>query len=72
MGTYNKTLAAFGKIVDAGHRVILDNDVGKGGCIINKKNKETTGMEKINGVYEFDLYVDVGASADFTRQGVGR
>ena len=67
-----KPLASFSKITKAGHRIILDNDVGAGGYIENKTTGERTGLYLENDVYLFDLYVDVGASAVFTRQGAKR
>jgi hypothetical protein len=47
----------------------LDNDVGQGGYIENKTTGERTALYLENDVYLFDLYVDVGASAGFPRQG---
>ena len=64
-----KPLASFSKITKAGHRIILDNDVGQGGYIENKTTGERTALYIENDVYLFDLYVDVGASAGFPRQG---
>jgi hypothetical protein len=64
-----KPLASFSKITKAGHRIILDNDVGQGGYIENKTTGERTALYLENDVYLFDLYVDVGASAGFPRQG---
>ena len=64
-----KPLAAFSKITAAGHRIILDRDVGSGGYIENKMTGERIGLYVENDVYMFDLYVDVGASMGFTRPG---
>jgi hypothetical protein len=64
-----KPLASFSKITKAGHRIILDNDVGQGGYIENKVSGERTALYLENDVYIFDLYVDVAASAGFPRQG---
>jgi hypothetical protein len=64
-----RPLASFSKITKAGHRIILDNDVGKGGYIENKVSGERTALYLENDVYLFDLYVDVAASVGFQRQG---
>jgi len=63
-----KPLASFSKIAKAGHRIILDNDLGQGGYIENKHTGERTQLYLENDVYLFDLYVDIGASAGFARQ----
>jgi len=65
----NKPLAGLRKIVAKGHRVVLDDAEGQGGYIENKATKQRTGIYMENEVYKFDLYVDVGASAVFGRQG---
>jgi len=65
----NKPLAGLRRIVSKGHRVVLDDAEGQGGYIENKSTKQRTGIYVENGVYKFDLYVDVGASVGFGRQG---
>ena len=62
-------MPSFGKITIAGHRIILDNDVGQVGYIENKSTGERTALYLGNDVYLFDLYVDVGVSAGFSQQG---
>ena len=52
-----------------GHRVVLDDAEGQVGYIENKTTKQRTGIYVENEVYKFDLYVDVGASVGFGRQG---
>ena len=64
-----KPLASLSKIAKAGHRIVLDDAEGAGGYIQNKKTGERTQLYIENDVYLFDLYVDVGVSAGFTRQG---
>jgi len=63
-----KPLASFSKIAKAGHRIVLDNDLGQGGYIENKHTGERTKLYLENDVYLFDVYVDVGGSAGFARQ----
>ena len=48
---------------------MLDDDEGSGGYIEHKQSGERTPMYIKNGVYMFDLWVDVGASMGFTRPG---
>jgi len=64
-----KPLASLSKIAKAGHRIVLDDAEGAGGYIQNKKTGERTQLYIENDVYLFDLYVDVGVSSGFTRQG---
>ena len=66
----NKPLASLRKIVKKGHRIVLDDAEGAGGYIEHKASKERTAVYVENDVYKFDLWVDVAASAGFTRPDV--
>ncbi len=54
-----KPLASFSKITKAGHRIILDNDVGQGGYIENTRTGAKTHMEvnQVTGGFQFDLWL---------------
>ena len=49
-----KVLGSVGKFTDAGNKVVFDND---GSYIMNKKTGEKTALRKVNGVYEFDIFL---------------
>ena len=65
----NKPLASLRRIVEKNHRVVLDDVGNSRGYIEDKNTGKRTPLYVEHGVYAFDLWVDVGASAGFARPG---
>jgi len=65
----NKPLASLRRIVEKNHRVVLDDIGDSHGYIEDKGTGKRTPLYVEHGVYVFDLWVDVGASAVFARPG---
>ena len=69
----NRPLASFRRIAEQGHRIVLDNDAkGGAGYMEHKVTGERTELFIENGVYMFDFWVDLPASAVFRGQGSQR
>ena len=62
----HKCLAAVSRMTAAGNRVVFDDDDPEGSFILHKASGTKTPLVRENGVYVFEMLVDVGASATAT------
>ena len=75
LASVTKPLALIGRLRERGHQVIFDDGEQGGGFIIHKETGVRTPMNERNGVYEFDIRVEMPegkSNQDFRRQGRNR
>ena len=63
----HKALGAVGKMTGAGHRVVFDEFDEEGSYILHRPSMLKTPLTKRNGIFTFEIAVDVDASKEATR-----
>ena len=66
MAKVNKPLASVGKLLDTGHRVVLDED---GSYVLNTRTRDIMRIRRERGVFVLDVWLAQDSDGDVTMGG---